>query len=111
MVVRDSKEALFFITPRTIRSTEDYDESCLWTNCPDLVKAFMSVFEEMWCNSTDVETKIKEIQAGIPSAKAVVISNAEIAKETYQKALDSAEREIIAMTSYAGLLKIRRCFR
>jgi sugar-specific transcriptional regulator TrmB len=108
IVIRDRREALFFLSPRTVLSKDMNDESCLWTNCPDLIQAFLSVFDEMWINSVDIKTKLEEIQVTEPLTKAPVINDAEIVKGTYKKALYSAKDEVIIITSQVGLFEINK---
>ena len=61
MVIRDEEEILFFITPTMNRSMVEHEDVCLWTNCKPLLQAFISVFEQLWRNATDIQKKITEI--------------------------------------------------
>jgi sugar-specific transcriptional regulator TrmB len=105
MVIRDEDEILFFIksTVGTSASATEKDNACIWTNCKDLVKAFMGVFEQLWRNSTDVEKKIEDIEAGRMTPKTYVIEDVETAKKKYDEALRSAKEEIVILTSSQGL--------
>ena len=62
MVIRDEEEILFFITPTINRSMVEHEDVCLWTNCKPLLQAFMSVFEQLWQNATEIPRKITETQ-------------------------------------------------
>ncbi len=104
MVIRDEKEILFFITPKTDVEATEPDDVCLWTNCETLVYSFITVFEDLWRNSTDIERKITEIETGKPPPKTYVISDAENAHKMYHEAMHSANEEIIMMTSSKGLI-------
>jgi sugar-specific transcriptional regulator TrmB len=103
MVVRDEEEILFFITPR-INKTKKHD-LCFWTNCKSLVKAFTSVFEDLWRNSTDIQKKIVEIETGKPTPETCIIKDTQVANKKYVDTMRSAETEIIMMTSAEGLIK------
>jgi sugar-specific transcriptional regulator TrmB len=103
MFIRDEEEILLFITPRTSVSSSSQDEMCLWTNGKILVQSFSAVFENLWTNSTDINEKILEIEAGKPIPTACVISDASTASKTYDELVNSAEKEIIMMTSAKGL--------
>jgi sugar-specific transcriptional regulator TrmB len=105
MVIRDEGEALFFITSRTETSIIEQDDVCLWTDCKSLVDAFSAVFEDLWHNSTDIQKKIYEIETGKPTPKTCVIDDAEAAEKKYDEALESAEKEIIMITSSQGLVE------
>ena len=101
MVIRDNEEILFFISPRK-------QDACIHTNSRSLVQAFSSVFEDLWCNSTDIEQRIIEIETGIPTLKTVILSDAKKAKEKYIEILGTAEKELIMMTSANNLIQISR---
>jgi len=107
MVVRDEEEILFFISTRTDRPTKEY-EVCLSTNCKSLVQAFSKVFEDLWCNSTSIEKKIKEIETGIKAPKTFIINDAETAKNRYSEIVNSATKEILMMTSSEGLSELHK---
>jgi hypothetical protein len=105
MIIRDEKEAMFFIDPKMDSATEK-DYVCLWTNCKTLVDSFSAMFEDLWSNSTGIEKKIAEIETGKPTPKTCVIAEAKTAKLKYDEALRSARKEIVIMTSSKGLLAL-----
>jgi sugar-specific transcriptional regulator TrmB len=94
MVIRDEAEAIFFITPST-----DQNETCLWTNCRPLVNAFSAFFEDLWCNATDINKKMQEIETSKSRSETLTASNAGAARRKYYEALESAEQEIIMIGS------------
>lgn len=104
IVIRDDKEAVFFITPGADRVTEEDADVCLWTNCKSLVDSFSAVFEELWKTSQDIQKKIAEIETGKPTPKMNIISDAEIAQKRYHDAMHSAKKEILILTSSKGLI-------
>ncbi len=99
MVIRDNEELLLFISPKA-----EPDETCIWTNCKELVHSFMAVFDELWRNSTDIEKNIINIEKGKPTAKTLSMKDAETAKIKYDEVLRSTQEEIIVMTSSEGLI-------
>lgn len=103
MVVRDEEEILFFISTRTDSPTKER-EVCLSTNCKSLVQAFSKVFEDLWRNSTNIEKKIEEIETGIKAPKTFIINDAGTAKNRYSEIVNSANEEILMMTSSDGLI-------
>jgi len=105
MLIRDEKEAIFFITPRTDSSMVERNDVCLWTNCKSLVQAFRAIFEELWRNSTDIQKKMIEIETGKPTPKTYVMTDAETAKKKYYETLQSAKEEVMLMTSSKGLIE------
>lgn len=104
MVTKDNEEILFFITPKTDVPAKKQEEVCLWTNCRQLVQAFVVVFEDLWRNSTEIESKVEEIETGKQAAKTLVINDAEKARERYHELVKSAKHEIVMVTSAKGLI-------
>ena len=102
IVIRDDEEALFFISP-TNSTTQENDELCLWTNCKSLVQSFMTVFEDLWKNSAEIDQKILEIKTGKSPPKTCVIKNAEESYRKYQQILNFAKEKVIILTSSNGL--------
>lgn len=105
MVIRDDKEALFFITPPPVGGTEEYDGSCLWTNCGDLVQAFTTVFEDIWVNSTDTQLIIRSSEKG---KSFTGVGDEKLAPENFLEALKGCKKEVFWVTSPAGLLAISK---
>lgn len=105
MVIRDDEETMFFINPEADASTMEQDDVGLWTNCKSLVHSFSVMFEELWRNSTDIQKKIAEIEAGKPTPKTIIISDAEAARKKYDEIVRSAEDDIIMLTSAKGLIE------
>ena len=107
MALRDKEELLFFIRPTIETPATTQEDVCLWTNCKGLVQSFSAIFEDLWRNSTDIQTKIGEVEAGVQTKpKTCIISDSETAHEKYGKALQIAEKEIIMITSEKGPAEI-----
>jgi sugar-specific transcriptional regulator TrmB len=105
MVIRDGEEALFFITPKTTASVTGQDEVGLWTDCKELVLAFVGIFEEMWRNALDIKKKITAVETG-RSQEVHTIEDEEKASQKYTEMLRSADKEILLMTSSKGLIDL-----
>lgn len=105
MVIRDTEEIIFFITPGQDTYSVGQDEVCLWTNSKELVHAFTAVFDDLWQNSTDIGEKILELETGKPAPKTCVIKDATTARRTYEQTLRLAREEILTLTSAKGLME------
>ena len=103
MVIKDNEETLFFIDSDS--SLSQSDDVCLWTNCSSLVQAFLTMFEELWRNSTSIEKKIVEIETGKQTPKTYVIADSEQAYKKYQQVIHNAENEVIMLTSSKALVE------
>jgi sugar-specific transcriptional regulator TrmB len=105
MVTRDDQEILFFITPKTdAPSRGQQDDVCLWTNCNQLVQAFGVVFEDLWHNSIDIESKVEEIERKNQPLTTLGVAD-EKAPQSYEKLIRSAKEELLILTSTKGLLE------
>jgi sugar-specific transcriptional regulator TrmB len=104
MVIRDEEEILFFITPKPEAPATEQDV-CLWTDCKELVRAFSTVFEDLWRNSTDIEKTMAEIESGSVLQK-ILVGNTEAAKKTYDEIIGSAKEQILILTSSNGLVSL-----
>jgi len=108
MVIRDEEETVFFIDAKNGEFATERDALCLWTNCKSLVRAFSTMFEDLWRNATEIEKKIVELETDMPTPKTCIISDAEVAKKQYEETLSKAEKEIVMMTSSTGLTEFWR---
>lgn len=107
MIIRDNDEMVFFITKKDTLAAYP-DEVCLWTNCKELVNSFSSVFNDLWQNSVDLQTKIAEIETGKLSSQTCTIHDGETAKKKYEEILKNAKDEIVFVTSAEGLISLSR---
>ena len=85
LIIRDDKEAIFFIERGVDFSATEKTDVCLWTNCGSLIRSFASVFEDLWLNSIDIKKKIAEIEYGKPSPKIFLFKDAETARKKYEE--------------------------
>ena len=104
MVIRDEEEIMLFFTPRNDSGVENLDETCLWTNCKDLVRSFAAVFEDLWNSSVEFQEKTVQIEKEIAFSTPVSYLASEKARKKYDELLISAKEEIIFTTSSTGLL-------
>lgn len=108
MVIRDDEETVFFISPLTDRQATEQGDVCLWTDCKSLVQAMATVFEDLWRNSTDIESKIAEIESGKSIPKTCVFASADKAVEKYNESLRSALKEVTILTSSQSLMDMSK---
>ncbi len=103
MVIKDENEAVFFVNQDSDKGTRNSEEVALWTNSKGMVESFIAVFEDYWRSSVDIDKKIVEIESGKPITKTYVITDPATAKIKYNELLDGANRQIVIITSAAGL--------
>jgi sugar-specific transcriptional regulator TrmB len=103
VIIRDNEEIIFFISSNG-SLTKDQENTCIWTNSNDLSQAFALVFEDLWNNAVDIEQKIAEIETKEYVPKSERIHNKEVAQKKYQEIIESAEKEILIITTSEGLM-------
>ena len=107
MVIRDEDEILLFFAPRTDSGFENAFETCLWTNCKDLIRSFAAVFDVLWNQSVEFSERTANTWLGEkPSTYSIFPS--EIAQKKYEETLRSAQKEIIMLTTSNGLTDLWR---
>ncbi len=102
MLIRDDTEAAFFVG----QDAGGSDDVCLWTNSKTIVNSFKAVFDDLWQDSKDIRRRVAEVEAGKPTPRTYIISDAETAEKKYNQAIEAAKTEIIMMTSSTGLSSI-----
>ncbi len=105
MVIRDEEEVMFFINPKVDGASPEQDNLCLWTNCKSLIHSFLTMFEELWRNSTNIKKKISELQTGKAPPKMYLLSDSKVIKKKYYKVKQSSQKEILVLTSSKGLIE------
>ena len=105
IIIRDNREAVFFIDRGSVFSDSDKNEVCLWTDCVSLVHSFASIFEDLWLNAIDIQKRIGEIESGKLSPKTCLIKDAETAQKKYDEITSSAKKSIFLITSNLGLVE------
>ncbi len=106
MVIRDGEEIILFISDEVNEYSKWEKEVCLCTNCKSIIQAFSSVFKGLWQNSTDIESLIAEIETGKSAPKTQIIKDPASAKMRYYQILNSANVEILIITSSEGLIRL-----
>lgn len=103
MLIRDKDEILFFITPNLKLTSLNTKDTCLFTNCKAMIQAFSNVFENLWQNSINLRKKIDKLE--ISDKLDQNHSQLNLTKNI-DEILDSTKKEIIFVTSSAGLKEL-----
>jgi sugar-specific transcriptional regulator TrmB/pimeloyl-ACP methyl ester carboxylesterase len=86
MIIRDSKEVLFFISPKSEIFRTGQNESVICTNNQSLVQTLEGIFEDLWKNSVNIKNQILEIETGKFSLKPLR-TKTKFTTPDYEKAL------------------------
>ena len=104
MVIRDEDEILLFISTNNGTSVIEKDENSLWTNCKSIINSFQCVFDELWKNSTDLQTKDQEIENGKQKTTKQITPDLESVEKTIDEIISSAQTKITMAISAKSLL-------
>jgi sugar-specific transcriptional regulator TrmB len=105
MVIRDEEEVMFFINPKVDGASPEQDNLCLWTDCKSMIHSFLAMFEDLWCNSTDIDKKITELKTGKVTPNTCLINDSEIIEKKHSEMKNSSQKEILILTSSKGLIE------
>ena len=103
MVIRDNEELLFFTSSRS-----EPHETCILTNCAELIKSFMAVFDNLWKYSTPIEQKVLETETGVLPQRTLIIEEAEEAQAKAIDAMEKAKENITIVTSSEEILHYQK---
>lgn len=106
MVLKDKKEALVYISKHQDPSKAN-DETSLFTDCPELVNSFKTVFDGLWHNSTDIRKTITQLNSS-KKIKMLTFNNSESAHRKYNEILNLATKEVSILTSTQGLIDLQK---
>jgi len=72
VLIKDEEEILLFIRPEAEIPKRKQGQVCIYTDCKSLVQTFNGIFQNLWQNSTDIERRIVEVEAGKLPATAYI---------------------------------------
>ena len=96
MILKDREELLLFIQSLPEETSLENDNVGLWTNCKTIVQSFAVMFEDLWQNSTNIQSFSQDTIKLQPEVE--VINNYEIAVKHFFEAMQTAEEEILLMS-------------
>jgi hypothetical protein len=101
MVIRDAEEILLFINSSEQDPLEKNNDVALWTDCRTIVQSFVTMFEDLWRNSTDL-AKITQEGNNFPIG-IQLLNDKKLDMKKYSESLIAANNEILIVTSPDGL--------
>ena len=107
IVIRDEEEVLLFFAPKVDFGVENAYETCLWTNCRDLVRSFAAVFDALWSYSTEFSERMAQNGLG-KKLSAYSLFSSETAQKKYEETLRLAKKEIIMLTTSTGVTDLQK---
>jgi len=105
-VIKDEEEAILCVISQDKHSTSLREDTGLWINSRMFVSTLKTSFMEMWRSAVSVEDRINELETGKPREVTLVLKEPTDAQSRIQEALDTARKEVILISSSAGINKI-----
>jgi pimeloyl-ACP methyl ester carboxylesterase/sugar-specific transcriptional regulator TrmB len=93
MIIKDKKDVLFFISPKTDLFSTSQNESCLFINSKSLVDTLIETFEDLWKDSIFTEDRIFEIETGKRLPQPLAETGAEIVTN-FDAALNTVKEQV-----------------
>jgi len=103
-IIRDDDELMFFISTREETTLNQVRDTGLWTNNRALIDAFKTFFDQLWQQATRIEKRVNELKTGKIIPTTLFLRDAEEAYQKFLSLLNSAQNEIILVTSAQGLV-------
>ncbi|MHA1238775.1 MAG: TrmB family transcriptional regulator [Candidatus Odinarchaeia archaeon] len=105
-IIKDEKEVIIYLNSKSSPGTS----IGLWTNNSALRMILSNFFERLWVNSVAIKERIEEIKTGKPIYETYIVKDPELAYNKYKEITNSAEKEIIRITTIMGVYRILKNF-
>lgn len=105
-LIKDDEEAMLFAVSGDSPSMLRLEDEGLWINDKMFISILKGFFAQMWQTAVDAKQRMDEIRTGIPAGETIVIKDPTEASVKVAKVLESAEKDVIAITSSQGINKI-----
>ncbi len=102
-LIKDEEEAILYAPVGENTSLLKLEDEGLWINDKMFISVLKAFFNRMWYSAVEVARRIDELKTGIPIGETVVIKDPEEAWTKITKVLETAEKEIIFITSSQSL--------
>jgi sugar-specific transcriptional regulator TrmB/predicted transcriptional regulator len=102
-MIKDGEETVLYVASGDDLSTPNQSDTGLWISSRLFVSALRESHGEMWRNAVDAKQRIEELKTGKPIVETSVMSDVQEARAKLEKILESAEHEIVAVTSSDGI--------
>ena len=105
-LMKDDEEAILYAMTTEEPSTLKIDDEGLWINDKMFISVLHGFFAQMWQTAVDATQRVDEIKTGVPAGETVVIKDPNEALAKITNVLESAQKDVIAITSSQGINNI-----
>jgi sugar-specific transcriptional regulator TrmB/CBS domain-containing protein len=105
-LIKDDEEAILYAMSVEEQTMLRLDDEGLWINDKMFISILKGFFAQMWQTAIDAPQRIDEIKTGIPAGETIVIKDPEEALAKFNQVLNSAQEDVLAITSSQGINNI-----
>ncbi|MDR1992536.1 MAG: CBS domain-containing protein [Nitrososphaerota archaeon] len=105
-LIKDEEEAILYAPFGNEASVLNLEDEGLWINDKMFVSVLKAFFVQMWQCGLDASRRIDELRSGVPLGETVVIHDADEAMRRVVKILESANKEIVVITSSQSINRL-----
>jgi len=105
-LIKDEEEAILYAPFGNEASVLNLEDDGLWINDKMFISVLKAFFVQMWQSGIDASRRIDELKSGIPIGETVLINGAEEAWLKVTKVLESANKEIVIITSSQSINRL-----
>jgi len=98
-LIKDEEEAILYAPVGEKTSVLNLEDEGLWINDKMFISILKAFFVRMWHSAVEAARRIDELKSGIPIGETVVIKDPEEAWAKVTKALETAKKDIVFITS------------
>ncbi len=98
-LIKDEEEAILYAPFGNEASVLNLEDEGLWINDKMFISVLKAFFVQMWQGGVDASRRIEELRTGVPIGETLVIKSVEEAWSKLTKILESAQKNIVIITS------------
>jgi sugar-specific transcriptional regulator TrmB/CBS domain-containing protein len=107
-IIKDDDETVLYVTSRDELPSVSPIDTGLWISSPLFISALRESFMDLWRTGAQASDRIEELETGKAIVETTVIRDRQEAYDKLEKALYSAEKDIVLITSSEGVNTILR---
>jgi sugar-specific transcriptional regulator TrmB/CBS domain-containing protein len=108
-LIKDNEDAILYAPVGEKTSVLKLEDEGLWINDRMFISVLKAFFVQMWQSAVDVAKRIDELKSGIPIGETIVIKDPEEAWKKVTKAMESAKKDIVFITSSQSINSLLEC--
>jgi len=108
LIIRDDEETTLYMMPQDETSESTQQDSGLSIHSRIFVSTLRTSFFEMWRSAINIKERINELEKGTPREETTIIKDPTDSQTKINTVLDSTKKEIVVISSAAGINKMSR---